>query len=177
MAAQDGAAGGRAQDAGATGAKREEVMLDDHGAAGRRAAQGDGVGAAGGRAAQDVSATAAPEDVQSLLVQWSLESYAGAFEELGLQRVSDLKYMEDAHVGELHIPVLAKCKTRAMLAWWREEKRKEAAQGAGATGALLKREEDPARKKVKREEGAKREEGVKREREEGGGQASGGAKR
>ena len=148
------AAGGSAlQDAGATGAlpKREEVISrDDVGAAGGRAAQIDDVGAEK-KVVQDAMAQEAPGDVPSLLVVWSLESYATAFAELGLQKVSDLKYMEDAHVGELQIPTLAKCKTRAMLEWWREENAAE-----------------PARKKVKREEGVKREDGV--------GRASGGAR-
>jgi hypothetical protein len=159
---EESPAGSRApQDAGAIGALAalhclQQVMqpgdVDAMGgsAAGGRAAQIDDVGAEK-KVVQDAMAQEAPGDVPSLLVVWSLESYATAFAELGLQKVSDLKYMEDAHVGELQIPTLAKCKTRAMLEWWRKENAAE-----------------PARKKVKREEGVKREDGV--------GRASGGAR-
>ncbi|KAJ1469003.1 hypothetical protein T484DRAFT_1853335, partial [Baffinella frigidus] len=107
-----GAAVGRVSDDGAAGGRAED------GAAGGGAAHD---GAAGGRASQDAGATGASEEVRALLVQWNLQSHAALLAELGLERVSDLKYLRESDAEHLPIPTLAKRKVQAMLAWWREE--------------------------------------------------------
>ncbi|KAJ1476314.1 hypothetical protein T484DRAFT_3111601 [Baffinella frigidus] len=103
MAENDAAGGAVAEDSAAWGGAAQD-------------------GAAGGRASQGAGATgASSEEVQALLAQWDLQCHAVVFAELGLEKVSDLKYLHDSDAEQLPIPTLARRKVQAMLEWWRKE--------------------------------------------------------
>ncbi|KAJ1495403.1 hypothetical protein T484DRAFT_1876041, partial [Baffinella frigidus] len=95
---------------------------------------GKGAGAAGGRAAQNPGATGDPE-LQALLVQFRLESFAAVFAELAVEKAADLEYLTDADIEALQIPNVAKRKMQAMLDWWREQNQSSEQNSAGGGGA------------------------------------------